>query len=92
MRKGDYKVGELAGDCRELRNCGSQILKVRNSAIDLVVRKIAELQRCGLKLRRPTFGNYYLQLYFAVLVPSSIGFFSQEKLLASRYSPPLRRM
>ncbi len=30
LRKRDYKVGELAGDCRELRNCGSQILKVRN--------------------------------------------------------------
>ncbi len=29
-RKMDYKVGELAGDRRELRNCGSQILKVRN--------------------------------------------------------------
>jgi hypothetical protein len=26
----DKKVGELAGDCRELRNCGSQILKFRN--------------------------------------------------------------
>jgi hypothetical protein len=24
------KEAELAGDCRELRNCGSQILKVRN--------------------------------------------------------------
>ncbi len=30
LRKRDYKVGELAGDCRELRNCGSQILKVRS--------------------------------------------------------------
>jgi hypothetical protein len=60
------KVAILAGDCRELRNCGSQILKVRNrssatflvrnSAIDLVVRNIAELWRCGLKLRMPSFG------------------------------------
>jgi hypothetical protein len=59
------KVGELAGDCRELRNCGSQILKVRNgsselflvcnSAIDLPVRNIAELRRCGLKFRMRTF-------------------------------------
>jgi hypothetical protein len=29
-KKRYYKVGELAGDCKELRNCGSQILKVRN--------------------------------------------------------------
>ncbi len=28
--KRDKKVAELAGDCRELRNCGSQILKFRN--------------------------------------------------------------
>jgi hypothetical protein len=59
-RKRDDKVGELAGDCRELRNCGSQILKVRNSAIDLAVRNIAELRRCGLKLRMPTFDIYVL--------------------------------
>ncbi len=31
-RKRDDKVRELAGDCRELRNCGSQILKVRNGS------------------------------------------------------------
>jgi hypothetical protein len=53
LRK-NYQVGELAEDCRELRNCGSQILKVRNrssttflvrnSAIDLVVRNIAEVR------------------------------------------------
>ncbi len=30
LRKRDYKVGELARDFRELRNCGSQIFKVRN--------------------------------------------------------------
>jgi hypothetical protein len=29
----------------------------RNSAIDLVVRNISELRRCGLKLRMPTFAN-----------------------------------
>jgi hypothetical protein len=28
--KRDKKVAELAGDCRELRNCESQILKFRN--------------------------------------------------------------
>jgi hypothetical protein len=28
--KRDEKVAEMAGDCGELRNCGSQILKVRN--------------------------------------------------------------
>jgi hypothetical protein len=54
LRKGDKKVAELAGDCRELRNCGSHILKVRsrnsatflvrNSAIVLVVCNIAELR------------------------------------------------
>jgi hypothetical protein len=59
---------KLAGDGRELRNCGSQILKVRNrssatflvrnSEIDLVVRNIAELRRCGLKLRMLTFGHH----------------------------------
>jgi hypothetical protein len=34
LRKRDKKVAETAGDCRELRNCGSHILKVcnRNSA------------------------------------------------------------
>ncbi len=30
LRKKDQKVAELAGDCREMRNCGSQILKVCN--------------------------------------------------------------
>ncbi len=45
---------KLAGDGTELRNCGSQILKVRNrnsatflvrnAAIDLVVRNIAEMR------------------------------------------------
>jgi hypothetical protein len=30
LRKRDKKVAEQAGDCRELRNCGSHILKVRN--------------------------------------------------------------
>jgi hypothetical protein len=30
LRKRDWKVAELAGYCRELQNCGSQILKVRN--------------------------------------------------------------
>ncbi len=54
LRKSDKKVAELAGDYGELRNCGSQILKVpnrnsatflvRNSAIDLVVRYIAEVR------------------------------------------------
>jgi hypothetical protein len=34
-----------------------QIFLVRNSAIDLVVRNIAELWRCGLKLWIPTFAN-----------------------------------
>jgi hypothetical protein len=32
-----------------------QLFVVCNSAIDLVVRNIAELWRCGLKLRMPTF-------------------------------------
>ncbi len=59
---------KLAGDRKELRNSGSQILKVRNpnsaafsvrnSAINLVVRNVAELRRCGLKLRMPTFAKY----------------------------------
>ncbi len=31
-RKMYDKVGELAEDCREMRNCGSQILKVRNGS------------------------------------------------------------
>jgi hypothetical protein len=54
LRKRDYKVVKLAGDGTELRNCGSQILKVRNrnsatflvrnAAIDLVVRNIAEMR------------------------------------------------
>ncbi len=49
-------------------SCGSHILKVRNRnsatflnpqfAIVLVVRNIAELRRCGLKLRMPTFACY----------------------------------
>jgi hypothetical protein len=30
LRKKDKKVAELAEDWRELRNCGSQILKVHN--------------------------------------------------------------
>jgi hypothetical protein len=65
LRKRYQKVAKLAGDCGELRNCRSQILKVRNqvpqlfsvrnSAIDLVVRNIAELQKCGLKLLMPTY-------------------------------------
>ncbi len=52
-----------------MRNCGSHILKVRNrssatflvrnSAIDLVVLNIAELRRCGLELRMPTFDNQH---------------------------------
>jgi hypothetical protein len=56
---------KLGRDGTELRNCGSQILKVRNrssatflvrnSATELLVRNIAELRRCGLKLRMPTF-------------------------------------
>jgi hypothetical protein len=69
LRKKDLKVAELAGDCGKLWNCVSQILKVRNrsyatffsvrnSAIDLVVRNIAELRRCGLKLRMPNFASY----------------------------------
>ncbi len=36
-----------------------QLFLVRNSAIGLAVRNIAELQRCGLKLWMPTFGYYY---------------------------------
>ncbi len=57
-----------SGTGTELRNCGSQILKVRNSssatflvrnsAIVLVVHNIEELRRCGLKLRMPTFVHY----------------------------------
>jgi hypothetical protein len=35
-----------------------QLFLVRNSAIDLVVRNIAELRSCGLKLRMPTFVNF----------------------------------
>jgi hypothetical protein len=72
--KRDKKVAELGGDCRELRNCGSQILKfrnrgsatflVRNSAIVLVVRNIAELRKCGLKLRMPTFDYMYCSFIF----------------------------
>jgi hypothetical protein len=69
LRKKDLKVAELAGDCGKLRNCVSHILKVcnrssatfflvRNSAIDLVVRNIEELRRCGLKLRMPNFASY----------------------------------
>ncbi len=34
-------------------------ISVRTSAIDLVVRNIAELRRCGLKLRIPTFDIYH---------------------------------
>jgi hypothetical protein len=30
LRKRYQKVAELAGACRELRDCGSQLLKVRN--------------------------------------------------------------
>ncbi len=30
LRKRDKKVAELAGDCRELWNCRSQILNIRN--------------------------------------------------------------
>ncbi len=66
----DLKVTELAGDCGKLWNCISQILKVcnrssatfflvRNSATDLVVRNIAELSRCGLKLRMPNFARFW---------------------------------
>jgi hypothetical protein len=36
-----------------------QLFLVRNSAIGLAVRNIAELRRCGLKLRMPIFGYYY---------------------------------
>jgi hypothetical protein len=35
-----------------------QLFLVRNSAIVLVVRNIAELRRCGLTLRMPSFGDY----------------------------------
>ncbi len=57
------KGTRMAGDCGEMRKCGSQILKVRNRrsaiavpqlfkvcnfAIDLVVRNIAVLRSCGL--------------------------------------------
>jgi hypothetical protein len=38
-----------------------QLFLVRNpSAIDLVVRNIAELRRCGLKLQMPTFDEMTL--------------------------------
>jgi hypothetical protein len=72
-----------------MRNCGSQSSKVRNrnsatflvrnSAIDLVVRNIAELRRCGINLRTPTFAVYsikraYLCLY---LLNEKILFFSE---------------
>ncbi len=35
-----------------------QLFLVCNSAINLVVGNIAELQRCGLKLKMPTFAKY----------------------------------
>jgi hypothetical protein len=41
----------------KVRNRNSATFLVHNSAIDLVVRNIAELQRCGLISRTPTFGN-----------------------------------
>jgi hypothetical protein len=37
-----------------------QLFLIRNSAIDLVVRNIAELRRCGLKLRMPSFDCTYV--------------------------------
>ncbi len=59
---------ELAAECGELRNYGYQILKacnrssatflVHNTAIDLVVRNIGELRKCGLKLWMPTFRHH----------------------------------
>jgi hypothetical protein len=66
MRKRDKKVAdwqETAESCgiAEVKFSRSaitvpQLFLVRNSAIVLDVRNIAELRRCGLKLRMPSFG------------------------------------
>jgi hypothetical protein len=58
----------IGRDCKELQNCGGQILKlrnpvpqlflVRNSASDFVVHNMVELLRCRLKLRMPTFDSH----------------------------------
>ncbi len=51
LRKSNFEVPQS-----QFRN----FFLVRNSAIVLVVHNIAELRKCGLKLRMPTFGWCYL--------------------------------
>jgi hypothetical protein len=73
LRKREQKVVKLAGDGTELRNCGSQILKVRNrssaaflvrnSAIDLVVRNRNRFgcpQYCGIAEVRTKIADAHL--------------------------------
>ncbi len=50
-----WRVAELRKSNFEV----PQLFLVRNSAIILVVRNIAELRKCGLKLRMPTFACYH---------------------------------
>jgi hypothetical protein len=62
LRKRNYKVGELAGDCRELRNCGSQILKVRNrsSATPQFRNRFGSPQYCGVAEVRTKIADAHL--------------------------------
>jgi hypothetical protein len=59
------KVGELAGDCRELGNCGSQILKVRNHSSATFFspqfrNQIGSLQYCGIVEVRTKIADAHL--------------------------------
>jgi hypothetical protein len=59
------KVGELAGDCRELRNCGSQILKVRNRRSATFFspqfrNRIGSPQYCGIAEVRTKIADAHL--------------------------------
>jgi hypothetical protein len=60
----------------------TQLFLVRNSAVDLPIRNIAELRRCGLKLRMPTFANndnHFASFFLRKKDPNNICF--REKML-----------
>ncbi len=72
LRKRDCKVEELARDCRELRNCGSQILKVRNRSSATFFspqfrNRFGSPQYCGIADVRTKIADAHLCKYVQIL-------------------------
>jgi hypothetical protein len=77
LKKRDKKVVKLAGDDRELRNCGSQILKVRNRSSATFFspqfrNRFCCPQYCGIAEVRTKIADVHLCPYALTGMPCGI--------------------